>query len=118
MGASPWRLFTSQVGSSLTIADAGSEVVLVPEQPSFEETLAAVARPEARVVAVEAERDRKNRYTDQQVVELVVQTGYYFHIGRITTVFDLEIDAPQDARVFDAGANAAEAEPSGDSAAS
>lgn len=45
----------------------------------------------------------RRHYTDQQVVELLVQTGYYFVIGRLSTVLDLEIDAPEDARVLDIG---------------
>lgn len=46
-------------------------------------------------------------YSEKQVVELVVQTGFYFMLGRITTVFDIPIDAPSDARVFDTGVGVA-----------
>ncbi|GAB3163348.1 carboxymuconolactone decarboxylase family protein [Myceligenerans halotolerans] len=76
-----------------------------------------VATAEGSTVPPELLGEVRHHYTDQQVVELVVQTGYYFLIGRITTVLDLEIDVPEDARVFDAGRNAARAEPSGDSPA-
>jgi 4-carboxymuconolactone decarboxylase len=42
-------------------------------------------------------------YSQQQIVDVVVQTGYYFLIGRVTTVLDVPLDPPTDARVLDVG---------------
>jgi 4-carboxymuconolactone decarboxylase len=42
-------------------------------------------------------------YSQQQIVDVVVQTGYYFLIGRVTTVLDVPLDPPADARVLNAG---------------
>ncbi|TDZ94561.1 carboxymuconolactone decarboxylase family protein [Mycobacteroides salmoniphilum] len=36
----------------------------------------------------------KQLLTTQQLVELVILVGYYFLVARITTTFDLELDAP------------------------
>ncbi|WP_129784000.1 carboxymuconolactone decarboxylase family protein [Promicromonospora panici] len=89
------------------------------DSPSFSAAQATMIRfvvavAEGPTVQRELLSAIRHHYTDQQVVELVVQTGYYFLIGRITTVFDVEIDAPQDARVLDAGVSTAMTERSGD----
>lgn len=89
------------------------------DSPAFSDAQAAMVRfvaavAEGPTVPPDLLSAVRRHYTDQQVVELVVQTGYYFLIGRITTVFDLEIDAPQDARVLDTGVNIATTEPPGD----
>ncbi|MHA7145359.1 carboxymuconolactone decarboxylase family protein [Arthrobacter sp. TmT3-37] len=46
--------------------------------------------------------DVRVHFTDEQVVDVIVQTGYYFLIARTITVLDVPIDAPSNARVFNA----------------
>jgi alkylhydroperoxidase family enzyme len=45
----------------------------------------------------------REHFTEQQIVELVVLIGYYFLIARVSTVLELPLDPPADARVLDAG---------------
>jgi alkylhydroperoxidase family enzyme len=45
----------------------------------------------------------RDHFTDQQIVELIVLVGYYFLIGRVSTVLDIPLDPPEDARILDAG---------------
>jgi alkylhydroperoxidase family enzyme len=87
------------------------------DSPAFSESQAAMVRfvaavAEGPTVPADLLGAVRDHYTDQQVVELVVQAGYYFLLGRITTVLNVEIDAPGDARVLEAGVNVA-AEPPG-----
>jgi 4-carboxymuconolactone decarboxylase len=52
----------------------------------------------------------RTHYTDRQVVELVIQAGYYFLIARVATVLKVPIDPPADDRVFKAGLTVASAD--------
>jgi alkylhydroperoxidase family enzyme len=48
--------------------------------------------------------DEARRYlSDRQMVELVGLVGYYWMLGRIATVFQVELDVPQGTEVLDAG---------------
>ncbi|MCW2522379.1 MAG: hypothetical protein JWO63_714 [Frankiales bacterium] len=49
----------------------------------------------------------RQHYSDQQLVELVVQTGYYFLLARVASVFDVPIDAPTGDGLLQAGINLA-----------
>jgi len=48
--------------------------------------------------------DTARRYlSDRQLVELVGLVGYYWMLGRIATVFQVELDVAQGTEVYDAG---------------
>jgi alkylhydroperoxidase family enzyme len=48
--------------------------------------------------------DNARRYlSDRQLVELVGLVGYYWMLGRIATVFQVELDVAQGTEVYDAG---------------
>jgi len=74
------------------------------QQAMLQFVAAVVAAP---TVPQEALDRIRLHYSDRQVVELVIQGGYYYLLGRITTVLDVPIDAPSDTRVLDAGVSAA-----------
>jgi alkylhydroperoxidase family enzyme len=42
-------------------------------------------------------------YSDRQLVELVALVGYYWMLGRVATVFQVDLDVAQGTSVFDAG---------------
>ncbi|MER6248378.1 carboxymuconolactone decarboxylase family protein [Streptomyces griseorubiginosus] len=54
----------------------------------------------------------RGHYTDQQLVETVIMVGFYFLIARMSTVFQLEIDPPDDSSVLDTIVDAYENETS------
>jgi alkylhydroperoxidase family enzyme len=45
----------------------------------------------------------RKHFDDRELVELVALIGYYWMLGRIATVFDVDIDVAQGTSVFDAG---------------
>src|SRR5262249_17728369 len=48
--------------------------------------------------------DTARKYlSDRQLVELVELVGYYWMLGRIATVFQVELDVAQGAELYDAG---------------
>jgi alkylhydroperoxidase family enzyme len=45
----------------------------------------------------------RNYFSDRQLVELVALVGYYWMLGRVATVFQVDLDVAQGTSVFDAG---------------
>jgi alkylhydroperoxidase family enzyme len=45
----------------------------------------------------------KQHFSDRQLVELVGLVGYYWMLGRIATVFQVDLDVAQGTEVYDAG---------------
>ncbi len=41
--------------------------------------------------------------SDRQIVEMVALVGYYWMLGRVATVFQVDLDVAQGTSVFDAG---------------
>jgi 4-carboxymuconolactone decarboxylase len=50
-----------------------------------------------------------DHFSERQVVDLVILTGYYFLLARVSTVFDIPLDPPADDRVLQAGLHFAQA---------
>jgi alkylhydroperoxidase family enzyme len=70
------------------------------EQAALRLTAAVQAGPEVADSIFDAAR----RYlSDRQLVELVGLVGYYWMLGRIATVFQVELDVAQGTEVYDAG---------------
>ncbi len=42
-------------------------------------------------------------FSDRQIVEMVALVGYYWMLGRVATVFQVDLDVAQGTSVFDAG---------------
>lgn len=76
-----------------------SDTTFSPSQQTMLEFVARVSAhptvPDNQYAAM------RQHYTEQQLVELVVLVGYYFMIGRVTTVFEIPIDVPDDTRLLD-----------------
>jgi alkylhydroperoxidase family enzyme len=50
----------------------------------------------------------RKSFSDRQLVELVGIVGYYWMVGRVATVFQVDLDVAQDNAVFDAGVQLAD----------
>ncbi|MDQ1753080.1 MAG: hypothetical protein QOE71_4136 [Pseudonocardiales bacterium] len=78
------------------------------DSPQFNEAQRALiaftaAIADAPTVAGDIFDAAQKHYTDQQIVELIIQTGYYFLLARVSTVLDVPLDPPSDDRVLRAG---------------
>jgi alkylhydroperoxidase family enzyme len=78
------------------------------DSPEFNEAQRALiaftaAIADAPTVAGDIFDAAQKHYTDQQIVELIIQTGYYFLLARVSTVLDVPLDPPSDDRVLRAG---------------
>jgi len=51
----------------------------------------------------------REHFSDRQLVELVGLVGYYWMLGRIATVFQVDVDVAQGTSVYDAGVQLASA---------
>ncbi len=52
--------------------------------------------------------EARRHYSDRQLVELVGVIGYYWMLGRITTVFGVDLDVAVGTEIYDAGLEIAE----------
>ena len=50
----------------------------------------------------------RKHFSDRQLVELVAVVGYYWMLGRVATVFHVDLDVAQGTSVFDAGVQLAD----------
>ena len=71
-----------------------------PEHAALRLTAAVLAGPE---VDDEVFNAAKKYLSDRQLVELVGVVGYYWMLGRISTVFQVDLDVAQGTEVYDAG---------------
>lgn len=72
--------------------------------PAERSALRLAAAVQAGPKVADAVFDTARKYlSDRQLVELVGLVGYYWMLGRIATVFEVEVDFAQGTEVFDAG---------------
>ena len=63
-------------------------------------TAAVLAGPKVSDAVFDSAR---KYFSDRQIVELVGVVGYYWMLGRVATVFQVDLDVAQGTSVFDAG---------------
>lgn len=95
------------ISRSAGVTDAQRDALAARDLTSSEfteaqRTLLAFADSAARSPEVPDEifEAARGHYTDRQLVETVIMVGFYFLIARVSTVFELEIDPPDDSSVL------------------
>lgn len=97
---------TDEQRAALRREDYGAAVFTPAQRALLRFAVAAIDGP---TVDDAVYADVAAHYSDEQIVEILVLAGFYFLVARVTTVLDVEIDAPdgdevlQMAKAFQAG---------------
>jgi len=95
---------TDEQRAALRCGDVSASCFSPLEQAALRLAAAVHAGPK---VADPVFEEARKYLSDRQLIELVGIVGYYWMLGRIATVFQVEIDVAKDAKLYEAGVSLA-----------